>query len=220
LKHLLPYASDSLLTNGDFESELSGWSNISSAGGNAETIPGGAGSVLRLTPSAEGTAALLQQVAVDPSTSYRLSFSLTSAGGSYGYAGVRGHAGKWSEISVGDNASGRQTLDFVTDAKMCLKSPSFFRHIVNKQHRSSLTTFVWSLATARRHQNLSIHHQQTQLRQMYRRQMTPPDTTPPEDLPPRVDGNFVRNADFSTLETSLAGSLQGLQVQQHSTKAF
>ena len=37
----LPSLSDSLLTNGDFESALSGWSNISSAGGNAETIPGG-----------------------------------------------------------------------------------------------------------------------------------------------------------------------------------
>ncbi|OUV71543.1 MAG: hypothetical protein CBC98_08275, partial [Planctomycetaceae bacterium TMED138] len=113
-----PIASDSLLTNGDFESALSGWSNISSAGGKAETILGDAGSALRLTPSADGTAALLQQVAVDPSTSYRLSFSLTSAGGSYGYAGVRDHAGKWSEISVGDNVSGRQTLDFVTDANV------------------------------------------------------------------------------------------------------
>ncbi|MCP4786747.1 MAG: hypothetical protein GY878_24705, partial [Fuerstiella sp.] len=35
--------------------------------------------------------------------------------------------------------------------------------------------------------------------------VSPPDTTPPEDLPPRVDGNFVRNADFST------GDLSGWQ---------
>ena len=105
---------DSLLENGDFESDLSGWSDISTAGGKAEAIPGDAGrALLQLSPSAEGTAALLQQVAVDPSTSYRLSFSLTSVGGSYGYAGVRGHAGKWSEISVGDNASG------LTDARFC-----------------------------------------------------------------------------------------------------
>ncbi|MCK4617071.1 MAG: carbohydrate binding domain-containing protein, partial [Pirellulales bacterium] len=195
-----PSVGDSLLENGDFESDLSGWSDISTAGGKAETIPGAAGSVLQLSPSAEGTAALLQQVAVDPSTSYRLSFSLTSVGGSYGYAGVRGHAGKWSEISVGDNASGLQTLDFVTDADV-----------------SEITVFL----QAYRQQTAPIVIDDIRLEANNGTptpepinpppvDTTPPDETPtdpapPEELPPRVGDNLVRNADFST------GDLSGWQ---------
>ncbi|MDA7993558.1 MAG: carbohydrate binding domain-containing protein, partial [Pirellulales bacterium] len=195
-----PSVGDSLLENGDFESDLSGWSDISTAGGKAEAIPGDAGSVLQLSPSAEGTAALLQQVAVDPSTSYRLSFSLTSVGGSYGYAGVRGHAGKWSEISVGDNASGLQTLDFVTDADV-----------------SEITVFL----QAYRQQTTPIVIDDIRLEANNGTptpepinpppvDTTPPDETPtdpapPEELPPRVGNNLVRNADFST------GDLSGWQ---------
>ena len=195
-----PSVGDSLLENGDFESDLSGWSDISTAGGKAEAIPGDAGSVLQLSPSAEGTAALLQQVAVDPSTSYRLSFSLTSVGGSYGYAGVRGHAGKWSEISVGDNASGLQTLDFVTDADV-----------------SEITVFL----QAYRQQTAPIVIDDIRLEANNGTptpepinpppvDTTPPDETPtdpapPEELPPRVGDNLVRNADFST------GDLSGWQ---------
>ena len=192
---------DSLLENGDFESDLSGWSDISTAGGKAEAIPGDAGrALLQLSPSAEGTAALLQQVAVDPSTSYRLSFSLTSVGGSYGYAGVRGHAGKWSEISVGDNASGLQTLDFVTDADV-----------------SEITVFL----QAYRQQTAPIVIDDIRLEANNGTptpepinpppvDTTPPDETPtdpapPEELPPRVGNNLVRNADFST------GDLSGWQ---------
>ena len=197
---LPPSTGDSLLENGDFESDLSGWSDISTTGGKAETISGAAGRALQLSPSAEGTAALLQQVTVDPSTSYRLSFSLTSVGGSYGYAGVRGHAGKWSEISVGDNASGRQTLDFVTDADV-----------------SEITVFL----QAYRQQTAPIVIDDIRLEANNGTptpepinpppvDTTPPDETPtdpapPEELPPRVGDNLVRNADFST------GDLSGWQ---------
>ena len=193
---------DSLLTNGDFESALSGWSNISSAGGNAETIPGGAGSVLRLTPSAEGTAALLQQVAVDPSTSYRLSFSLTSAGGSYGYAGVRGHAGKWSEISVGDNVSGRQTLDFVTDANV--SEVTVFLQAYRQQAAPIVVDDIRLEASngTPAPEPVNPLPPDTTPPDVSPPDVTPPDTAPPEDLPPRVDGNFVRNADFSIGELS------------------
>ena len=200
-----PIPGDSLLTNGDFESALSGWSNISSAGGNAETIPGGAGSVLRLTPSAEGTAALLQQVAVDPSTSYRLSFSLTSAGGSYGYAGVRGHAGKWSEISVGDNVSGRQTLDFVTDANV--SEVTVFLQAYRQQAAPIVVDDIRLEASngTPAPEPVNPLPPDTTPPDVSPPDVTPPDTAPPEDLPPRVDGNFVRNADFSI------GDLSGWQ---------
>ncbi|MDA7938417.1 family 16 glycosylhydrolase [Pirellulales bacterium] len=200
-----PIPGNSLLTNGDFESALSGWNNISTAGGNAETIPGGAGSVLQLTPSAEGTAALLQQVAVDPSTSYRLSFSLTSAGGSYGYAGVRGHAGKWSEISVGDNVSGRQTLDFVTDANV--SEVTVFLQAYRQQAAPIVVDDIRLEASngTPAPEPVNPLPPDTTPPDVSPPDVTPPDTAPPEDLPPRVDGNFVRNADFSI------GDLSGWQ---------
>ncbi len=201
-----PIASDSLLTNGDFESALSGWSNISSAGGKAETILGDAGSALRLTPSADGTAALLQQVAVDPSTSYRLSFSLTSASGSYGYAGVRGHAGKWSEISVGDNASGRQTLDFVTDANV--SEVTVFLQAYRQQTAPIVIDDIRLEASNGTPAPEPVNPPPTDTTppDVSPPDISPPDTTPPEDLPPRVDGNLVRNADFSL------GDLSGWQL--------
>ena len=205
IETLPPIPGDSLLTNGDFESALSGWSNISSAGGNAETIPGGTGSVLRLTPSAEGTAALLQQVAVDPSTSYRLSFSLTSAGGSYGYAGVRGHAGKWSEISVGDNVSGRQTLDFVTDANV--SEVTVFLQAYRQQAAPIVVDDIRLEASngTPAPEPVNPLPPDTTPPVVSPPDVTPPDTAPPEDLPPRVGGNLVRNADFSL------GDLSGWQ---------
>ena len=195
-----PSVGDSLLENGDFESDLSGWSDISTAGGKAETIPGAAGSVLQLSPSAEGTAALLQQVAVDPSTSYRLSFSLTSVGGSYGYAGVRGHAGKWSEISVGDNVSGQQTLDFVTDADVT--EVTVFLQAYRQQTAPIVIDDIRLEANNGTPAPEPINPPPVDT--------TPPDETPtdpapPEELPPRVGDNLVRNADFST------GDLSGWQ---------
>ena len=214
-----PIASDSILTNGDFESALSGWSNISSAGGNAETIQGDNGSALRLTPSAEGTASLLQQVAVDPATSYRLSFSLTSAGGSYGYAGVRGHAGKWSEISVGDNASGRQTLDFVTAENV--SEVTVFLQAYRQQTAPVVIDDIRLEPTNGTPAPEPVNPPPTDT--------TPPDISPPDVSPPiqlhRMIFLLVLMAISSAmptfpLETSLAGSLQGLQVQQHSAKAF
>ena len=195
-----PSVGDSLLENGDFESDLSGWSDISTAGGKAEAIPGDAGSVLQLSPSAEGTAALLQQVAVDPSTSYRLSFSLTSVGGSYGYAGVRGHAGKWSEISVGDNVSGQQTLDFVTDADVT--EVTVFLQAYRQQTAPIVIDDIRLEANNGTPAPEPINPPPVDT--------TPPDETPtdpapPEELPPRVGDNLVRNADFST------GDLSGWQ---------
>ncbi|MGI9454542.1 MAG: carbohydrate binding domain-containing protein, partial [Pirellulales bacterium] len=200
-----PIASDSILTNGDFESALSGWSNISSAGGNAETIQGDNGSALRLTPSAEGTASLLQQVAVDPATSYRLSFSLTSAGGSYGYAGVRGHAGKWSEISVGDNASGRQTLDFVTAENV--SEVTVFLQAYRQQTAPVVIDDIRLEPTNGTPAPEPVNPPPTDTTppDISPPDVSPPDTTPPDDLPPRIDGNFVRNADFSL------GDLSGWQ---------
>lgn len=192
-----PSVVDSLLENGDFESDLSGWSDISTAGGKAEIIPGAVGSALQLSPSAEGTAALLQQVAVDPSTSYRLSFSLTSVGGSYGYAGVRGHAGKWSEISVGDNVSGRQTLDFVTNADVTEVS------VFLQAYRQQTVPIVIDDIRLEANNGTPAPEPITPPPA----DTTPPDETPtdpapPEELPPRVGDNLVRNADFSTEDLS------------------
>ena len=202
---LPPRGGDSLLQNGDFESALSGWNNISTAGGKAETISGGAGSALQLSPSVEGTAALLQQVTVEPSTSYRLSFSLESDGGSYGYAGVRGHAGKWSEISVGDNVSGRQTLDFVTDANV--SEVTVFLQAYRQQTAPIVVDDFRLEASngAPAPDPVSPPPTDTTPPDVSPPDVSPPDTAPPEDLPPRVDGNLVRNADFSI------GDLSGWQ---------
>ena len=179
-----PSGGESLLTNGDFEDQLSGWTDISTAGGQAETIRLDDGSALQLTPTADGTATLLQQVAVQPGSSYRLSFSLTSDGGSYGYAGVRGHAGRWSEVSAGDNVTGRQTLDFTTDENV-----------------SEVTVFIQ--AFRQQTAPIAIDDLRVELvtdtpdTEPVDPPIVPPDTTPPEDLPPGADGNWVRNGDFS-----------------------
>ena len=69
-----------------------------------------------LTPTDTGTAEIIQRVSVTPGTSYRLSFTLSSSSDSYAYAGVRGHAGKWSELSTGENKAGRYTLEFETSS--------------------------------------------------------------------------------------------------------
>ncbi|MFL2860990.1 MAG: hypothetical protein ACJ0BJ_00140 [Pirellulales bacterium] len=187
---------------------LSGWSNISSAGGNAETIQGDSGSVLRLTPSAEGTAShSCNRSQLIPATSYRLSFSLTSAGGSYGYAGVRGHAGKWSEISVGDNASGRQTLDFVTDANV--SEVTVFLQAYRQQTAPVVIDDIRLEATNGTPapepvnppptdttppdispQSPDVSPPDVSPPDVSPPDVSPPDTTPPEDLPPRVDGNL------------------------------
>ena len=184
-----PIGGESLVTNGDFENGLSGWNNISTAGGLAETVRFADGNALQLTPTADGTATLLQQVTVEPNSHYQLSFSLTSEGGSYGYAGVRGHAGRWSEISAGDNQSGRQTVDFTTGENV-----------------SEVTVFVQAF----RQQTAPIVIDQLRIDLATDTPGTdpvdPPDTTPPDELPPPTDGNFVRNGDFSL------GDLAGWQV--------
>ena len=129
-----------------------------------------------------------------------MSFSLTSNGGSYGYAGVRGHAGKWSEISVGDNASGRQTLDFVTDANV--SEVTVFLQAYRQQTAPVVIDDIRLEPANGTPAPEPVNPPPTDTTPP---DVSPPDVTPPDDLPPRVDGNFVRNADFST------GDLSGWQ---------
>ena len=179
-----------------------------------------------------------------------MSFSLTSAGGSYGYGGVRGHAGKWSEISVGDNASGRQTLDFVTGEDV--SEVTVFLQSYRQQTAPVVIDDIRLAPSNGTPAPEPVNPPPTDTTppdvsppdvsppdvsppDVSPPDVSPPDTAPPEDLPPRVDGNFVRNADFSLgdvlmatlsamptfhLETSLAGSLQVQLVQQHSATVF
>lgn len=193
-----PITGNSPIANGDFESALAGWTDISTAGARVEAVQQDGGNAVQLSPSVDGTAAVLQQVTVEPQTSYQLSFLLTSEGGSYGYAGVRGHAGQWSELSVGDNTSGRQTLNFVSDENV-----------------SEITIFL----QAYRQQNAPIVIDDVRLvpsvtapaPEPIEEPVVPPETDQPEEIPPDetplpVDGNYVRNADFSS------GDLTGWQL--------
>ena len=187
-----PAENESLLRNGDFEDALNDWSDISSAGGRAQVIPTDAGNALRLEPSADGTAALLQQVNVEPGTNYRLSFSLTSDGGSYGYAGVRGHAGRWSEISVGDNVSGYQTIDFATDENVSDVT------VFLQAYRQQTAPIIIDDILLERATNMPAPEPVVPpVVPPAAPPIDPPATPPPVELPPRVDGNFVRNGDFS-----------------------
>ena len=185
-----PITGDSLIANGNFETALTGWTDISTADATVESIQRNGGNAVQLSPTADGTAAVLQQVNVKPQTDYQLSFLLTSDGGSYGYAGVRGHAGQWSELSVGDNASGRQTLNFVTDENV-----------------SEITIFL----QAYRQQNAPVSIDDVRLVPSIaapvpgpvEEPVVPPETDQPEEIPPEenplpTDGNYVRNADFSS----------------------
>ena len=104
--------------------------------------------------------------------------------------------------------------------QMCLKSLSFFRHIVNKQHRLSLTTFAWRLPTAHRHQNRSIHRQRTQLRQMYRRQTYRRQIQLHRKISLLGLMAILSAMPTFPLETSLAGSFLVQPVLQRSATEF
>ena len=103
------------LANGDFSEGLAGWIVQATETAHVEVIDVGDPGVL-LTPTDTGTAEIIQRVPVSPGTAYRLSFTLNSSSDSYAYAGVRGHAGKWSELSTGENKAGRYSLEFETSA--------------------------------------------------------------------------------------------------------
>ncbi|MEE2781153.1 MAG: hypothetical protein VX431_03035, partial [Planctomycetota bacterium] len=104
------------IANGDFAAGLTGWADESSvsATANVSQIDGNPQALLR--PTAEGTARISQQVAVEGGIEYRLTGRITSADGAYGYLGVKGFDGKWSEATAGNNASGEQSIIFTTAA--------------------------------------------------------------------------------------------------------
>ena len=103
------------LANGDFSEGLTDWIVQATETAQVEVINVGDPGVL-LTPTDTGTAEIIQRVPVSPGTAYRLAFTLNSSSDSYAYAGVRGHAGKWSELSTGENKAGRYSLEFETSS--------------------------------------------------------------------------------------------------------
>ncbi len=187
-----PSGGPSLVTNGDFEDRLNGWTDNSTAGGRAETIGTGDGNALQLTPSADGTAALLQALEVEPGRDYRLTFRLTSEGGSYAYAGVRGHEGRWSEVSVGDNRTGRQTLEFRTGEDV--SEVTLFVQAFRQQTAPVLMDDL-------RVELVSDAPDTDPVDPPVDPPVEPPDVTPPGEGP-GADGNWVRNGDFSSGDLS------------------
>ena len=148
---------------------------------------------LLLTPTDTGTAEIIQRISVTPGTAYRLSFTLSSSSDSYAYAGVRGHAGKWSELSTGENKAGRYTLEFETSSDV-----------------SEVTIF----AQAYRQQTAPVHIDDIQLALADSPPLSPepepPIATPPElppelpiETPPPIAGDsLLTNGDF---ESELSG---------------
>ncbi|MEC8338177.1 MAG: glycoside hydrolase family 16 protein [Planctomycetota bacterium] len=104
------------LANGDFSAGLSGWVEESSVTASATVTEVNGNPQLILQPTEEGTARISQQVAVEGGTEYQLTGQIFSADGAYGYLGVKGFDGKWSEVSAGDNVSGQYTVSFTTAA--------------------------------------------------------------------------------------------------------
>ena len=125
------------LANGDFSAGLSGWVEESSVAASATVTEVNGNPQLILQPTEEGTARISQQVAVEGGTEYQLTGQIFSADGAYGYLGVKGFDGKWSEVSAGDNVSGQYTVSFTTAAD---------------------AEFVTIYAQAYKQQNLSLIH--------------------------------------------------------------
>ncbi|MDG2381463.1 MAG: glycoside hydrolase family 16 protein [Pirellulaceae bacterium] len=107
---------DNAVSNGDFSQDLIGWVDDSSLSASASITEVSGNPQLRLQPTSEGTASISQRVSVEGSTDYRLSGQIFSEEGVYGYFGVKGFDGKWSEVTVGDNVSGEYSLSFTTAA--------------------------------------------------------------------------------------------------------
>ena len=105
------------LLNNEFSDGLSGWIDESSHLATAQIEQRNGNKRARLQPTAEGTARITQRIAVEGNTKYQLSGNIFSEGSSYGYIGIKGFDGKWSEKSTGDNASGEHIIIFTTSAK-------------------------------------------------------------------------------------------------------
>ena len=108
--------SKQLLFNNEFSDGLSRWINESSHSATAEIELVNGNQKARLQPTLDGTARITQQVAVEGNTQYQLSGNIFSEGDSYGYIGVKGFDGKWSEETSGDNISGEYSIIFTTSA--------------------------------------------------------------------------------------------------------
>ena len=70
-----------------------------------------------MKPTLDGTARNTQQVTVEGNTQYQLSGTILSEGDSYGYIGVKGFDGKWSQETSGDSVSGEYKIIFTTSAE-------------------------------------------------------------------------------------------------------
>ena len=114
---LLPDTTENKIFNADFSSNFSGWIDESSHTASAEIEVVGGNQKARLQPTVDGTARITQQVAVEGNTQYQLSGTIFSEGDSYGYIGVKGFDGKWSQETSGDNVSGEYNIIFTTSAE-------------------------------------------------------------------------------------------------------
>jgi len=114
---LLPDTTENKIFNADFSSNFSGWIDESSHTASAEIEVVDGNQKARLQPTVDGTARITQQVAVEGNTQYQLSGTIFSEGDSYGYIGVKGFDGKWSQETSGDNVSGEYNIIFKTSAE-------------------------------------------------------------------------------------------------------
>ena len=108
---------ENAIANGDFAEDLVGWVDESSLSATASVAESGGNRQAQLQPTNEGTARISQEVAVEGGTDYQLTGEIFSAEGAYGYLGVKGFDGKWSEVTAGDNVSGQYTVSFTTAAE-------------------------------------------------------------------------------------------------------
>ena len=105
-----------MVSNGDFSQQLTNWGNESSLSADVSITDVNGNPQLQLKPTSDGTAYVTQTISVEGNTEYRLRGQINSEQGVYGYLGVKGFDGRWSEASVGDNVSGEYTLNFTTAA--------------------------------------------------------------------------------------------------------
>ena len=179
------------LANGDFSAGFSGWVEESSLTASASVAEVKGNPQVILQPTQEGTARISQQVAVEGGTEYQLTGQIFSEDGAYGYLGVKGFDGKWSEVSEGDNVSGQYTVSFTTAAD---------------------AEFVTVYAQAYKQQTGSVGLDAVQLLPAGSELPPPPEATPPATPPteppateppaePPEDGdtaeNTIQNGDFS-----------------------
>ncbi len=109
-------AGVNVVSNGGFSQNFDDWVDGSSLSAIASIAEVSGDPQLQLQPTFDGTAYVSQRVSVTGDTDYQLSGQIFSEEGVYGYLGVKGFDGKWSEVSAGDNVSGAYTLRFTTAA--------------------------------------------------------------------------------------------------------